>query len=111
MYQAALEGLLGIRRGRVTFQVDPCIPAMWPEFAVQWRVGRTLYRITVTNPEHRCRGVQSAEIDGSPVNPLAIPLRDDGGTHDVAVVIGKGGPIGVATHGLGRDTARDAAEG
>jgi cyclic beta-1,2-glucan synthetase len=111
MYQAAIEGLLGIRRGRATFQVDPCIPAMWPEFAVEWRIGRTLYRITVTNPEHRCRGVVSAELDGSPVDPLAIPLRDDGSTHHVAVVIGQRGTIGVAAHGLGRDTPRDAAEG
>jgi cyclic beta-1,2-glucan synthetase len=95
MYQAAIEGLLGLRREGATFRIDPCITAMWPGYAIDWRIGRTLYRITVVNPEHRCCGVQSAEIDGVSVNPYAIPLHDDGNTHDVAVVIGKAAPVGV----------------
>jgi len=70
--------------------------------------GRTLYRVTVTNPEHRCRGVQSAEIDGVSVDPLAIPLRDDGKTHDVAVVLGKAGPVGVGPQA--RHDARTARQ-
>jgi cyclic beta-1,2-glucan synthetase len=88
MYQAAIERLLGLRREGKTFRIDPCIPAMWPAYAVDWRVGRTLYRITVTNPTHRCRGVQSAQIDGVSVDPSAIPLSDDGNGHDVAIVLG-----------------------
>jgi cyclic beta-1,2-glucan synthetase len=107
MYQAAVEGLLGLRRDAATFRIDPCIPAMWTGYAIDWRVGRTLYRINVTNPEHRCRGVQSAEIDGVSVDPLAIPLHDDGRTHDVAVVLGKRGPVGVGAQGPGHH-ARDA---
>jgi cyclic beta-1,2-glucan glucanotransferase len=88
MYQAAIERLLGLRREGKTFRIDPCIPAMWPAYAVDWRVGRTLYRITVTNPTHRCRGVQSAQIDGVSVDPSAIPLSDDGNGHDVAIALG-----------------------
>jgi cyclic beta-1,2-glucan synthetase len=96
MYQAAIEGLLGLRREGATFRVDPCIPAMWPGYSLDWRIGATVHRITVTNPEHRCRGVQSVEIDGEPADPAAIPLREDGRTHDVVVVLGKGGPVGAA---------------
>jgi cyclic beta-1,2-glucan synthetase len=107
MYQAAVEGLLGLRRDAATFRIDPCIPAMWTGYTIDWRVGRTLYRMKVTNPEHRCRGVQSAEIDGVSVDPLAIPLHDDGRTHDVAVVLGKRGPVGVGAQGPGHH-ARDA---
>jgi cyclic beta-1,2-glucan synthetase len=101
MYQAAIEGLLGLRREAATFRVDPCIPAMWPGYAVDWRIGRTVYRITVANPENRCRGVQSAEMDGRPVDPGAIPLRDDGETHDIAVVLGKTSQVGAGAEAPG----------
>ena len=40
MYQAAIEGLLGLRRHGATFSVDPCIPAMWPTFSIDWKHGR-----------------------------------------------------------------------
>jgi cyclic beta-1,2-glucan synthetase len=88
MYQAAIEGLLGLRRHGAVFSVAPCIPAMWPEYSFEWNVGATRYRVRVLNPEHRCREVRSTELDGEPVDPMAIPLVDDGATHDVIVVLG-----------------------
>jgi cyclic beta-1,2-glucan synthetase len=87
MYQAAIEGLLGLRRAGATFSVDPCVPAMWPGFEIDWRIGATRYRITVTNAGHRGRGVRSVELDGSPVDPRAVPIVDDGETHSVSVVL------------------------
>jgi cyclic beta-1,2-glucan synthetase len=42
----------------------------------------------VENPERRCRGVASAELDGSPADSKAIPLVDDGREHRVRVVLG-----------------------
>jgi cyclic beta-1,2-glucan synthetase len=110
MYQAALEGLLGLRREGTTFRVDPCIPAMWPGYSIDWRVGRTQYRITVTNPEHRCRGVGSAEMNGVSVDPQAIPLRDDGNTHDVVVVLGTAAPAGVGPRPAAGHDARYSSE-
>jgi cyclic beta-1,2-glucan synthetase len=88
MYQAAVEGLLGLRRNGATFSIAPTIPAVWPAFSIQWNVGRTSYHISVVNPDHRCRGVRSAELDGVPTDPSAIPLLDDGRTHHVAVELG-----------------------
>ena len=92
MYQAAIEALLGLRRAASTFTMNPCIPATWPRYSLEWRVGRALYRITVMNPERMCRGVASAMIDGKPVDPSAIPLlADDDVTYDVTVVLGRRG--------------------
>jgi cyclic beta-1,2-glucan synthetase len=88
MYQAAVEWLLGLRRNGATFAVSPNIPAMWPQFSLQWTVGRTRYRITVLNPDRRCRGVRSASLDGAAIDANAIPLRDDGHTHEVAIELG-----------------------
>ena len=70
--------------------MNPCIPSSWPSFSIEWRVGGTRYSIKVENPEGRTRGVDSAEMDGRPEDPRAIPLLDDGGTHRVRIVLGTG---------------------
>jgi len=80
--------LLGLGRSGATISVNPCIPAVWPEYSLDWRIGGTRYRFTVFNPEHRCCGVASAQLDGAPVDARKIPLADDGGVHDVTIVIG-----------------------
>ena len=90
MYRAGLESILGLTRHGQTFELDPCIPTSWPEYAITWRFGRTRYEISVTNPERRCRGVDTAQLDGVAVDPRAIALVDDGGTHHVRVVLGAG---------------------
>jgi cyclic beta-1,2-glucan synthetase len=68
--------------------VDPCIPTSWPEYTIAWRFGRTRYEIVVKNPERRCRGVGEAKLDGLLVDARAIPLVDDGATHQVRLVLG-----------------------
>jgi cellobiose phosphorylase len=88
MYRAAIEELLGLRRHDATFSISPNIPAMWPTFSIDWRVGRSRYHISVANPDHRCRGVRSAALDGAPVDTAAIPLSDDGRTHTVVIELG-----------------------
>jgi cyclic beta-1,2-glucan synthetase len=88
MYRAGLESILGLRRRGSTFEMDPCIPSSWPEYAIVWTFGHTRYEITVSNPERQCRGVAEAKLDGAPVDPRAIPLVDDGGTHRVRLVVG-----------------------
>jgi cyclic beta-1,2-glucan synthetase len=110
MYRAGLESILGLKRHGASFELDPCIPAAWPEYSIVWRFGRTRYEISVANPEHRCRGIAEAELDGSPVDPAAIPLVDDGAEHRVRVEIGEpvesrrgqpggGRRLGPVTHG------------
>jgi len=88
MYRAGLESILGLKRHGASFELDPCIPASWPEYTIVWRFGRTRYEILVVNPEHRCRGIAVADLDSDPVDPAAIPLTDDGATHRVMVVLG-----------------------
>ncbi|MFL6279910.1 MAG: GH36-type glycosyl hydrolase domain-containing protein [Vicinamibacterales bacterium] len=102
MYQAAIEGLVGLRRAGSTFSIAPCVPAMWREFAIDWRVGSARYQIAVHNPDHRSSGVRSAELDGSAVDPDAIPVLDDGQTHSVVVVLGD--PAARVVPGVGRTT-------
>ena len=89
MYRAALESLLGLYRRGETFTIDPCIPATWPSYEIVWRFSSARYEISVSNPNHRCRGVGKATLDGKPVDARAIPLLDDGQVHQVRVELGE----------------------
>ena len=88
MYRAGLESILGLRRRGASFEIAPCVPASWPGFSIAWRFGATRYWIDVLNPERRSRGIAEAVLDGTSVDPGAIPLRDDGGRHELQVVLG-----------------------
>jgi cyclic beta-1,2-glucan synthetase len=89
MYRAGLESILGLKRHGAFFELRPCIPQAWPGFSVAWRFGATRYAIEVVNPERRTRGVALAVLDGKDVDPAAIPLADDGGRHELRVVLGE----------------------
>jgi len=88
MYRAGLESILGLRRRGSVFEIDPCIPSAWSHYTISWRIGATRFEILVSNPERRCRGIAEATLDGAPVNPRAIPISHDGGTHTLRVVVG-----------------------
>jgi cyclic beta-1,2-glucan synthetase len=90
MYQTAIQSLLGVTRTGSTLSVDPCIPAVWSQYSVELRIGRSRYRVTVLNPSHRSGGIGSAELDGAPVDARAIPAEDDGREHHVTITLSAG---------------------
>ena len=56
MYRVALESILGFQqRGDMLF-IEPCIPASWKEFTIEYRVGASTYEITIENPDGLERG-------------------------------------------------------
>jgi cyclic beta-1,2-glucan synthetase len=88
MYQAAIRYLMGLRRNGATLSVYPCIPAIWPECSLDWRIGQTRYRFTILNPASRSHGIAMATFDGVSVEASAIPLVEDGGEHEVTITLG-----------------------
>jgi cyclic beta-1,2-glucan synthetase len=96
LYRAGLESMLGLRRRGDTFGVSPCIPSSWPEYEISWRFQNTRYNILVSNPDHQCRGVLEATLDGVLTNAAAIPLVNDGLTHDVRLRLGAASGNGVS---------------
>jgi len=92
MYRVGLEAILGLRVHGESFELDPCIPTVWPGYSISWRHRGGRYEIAVENPEHRCRGVAEAELDDEAVDPRHIPLRDDGQEHRVRIIIGASRP-------------------
>jgi cyclic beta-1,2-glucan synthetase len=89
MQRAGIESILGLRVQGSSLRLTPCIPATWPGFEIDVRNGSAMYEIRVENPDRREGGVRLAELDGNAIdlNPLVIPLVDDGTTHRLRLVI------------------------
>jgi cyclic beta-1,2-glucan synthetase len=88
MHRAGLESILGFRRKGSVFEIDPCIPSTWDKYSISWRLGTTRYEMSVANPQRRCRGIAEAVLDGQAVDARAIPIRNDGATHVLRIVLG-----------------------
>jgi cyclic beta-1,2-glucan synthetase len=89
LYRAGIESILGLRRRGSHFTLEPCIPSSWDHFSITWRIGETTYEIEVTNPEHVWSGVVKAELDGTNVDPNAIPIVEDGAVHRARITMGR----------------------
>jgi cellobiose phosphorylase len=88
-YRAALEGVLGFEKRGDRLRLDPCLPATWPEFALDYRFGTSVYAIRVSNPTGISRGVAGVAVDGVAVAAEWITLIDDGAQHEVTIVLGR----------------------
>jgi cellobiose phosphorylase len=71
--------------------INPCIPSGWPGFTVALRYRSAQYDIVVENPTGVCRGLAMLELEGAPLaDRTGILLADDGRSHRVRAVLGKG---------------------
>jgi cyclic beta-1,2-glucan synthetase len=107
MYRAALEFILGFRMRGDRLRMDPCIPRFWREFEINYRRGSTTYRIKVENPGSLNRGVASVELDGAMQSDDEVILVDDGGTHDIRVVMGEKPGVEEAPQPVTPETAQE----
>lgn len=89
LYRAGLESILGLKRHGTSFTVTPCVPSSWDRFEIDWQYLDTRYEIVVRNPDGVWNGVVAAEVDGTAVDPHAIPLVNDGRTHAVKITMGR----------------------
>ena len=95
MQRVALESVLGCTLdGGRWLGVRPCVPDEWPGFRVVYRLPdrRTVYKVTVENPDGCSEAVCRATLDGSvcaiEAGTARIPLAADGGEHQVVVRLG-----------------------
>jgi cyclic beta-1,2-glucan synthetase len=88
LHRVGLEYLLGCRRQCDRLHVEPCVPANWQGFEVEWRHGSATYHVSVKNPRGVERGVTRVTVDGQSSHDGTIPLADDGQRHEVVVEMG-----------------------
>jgi cyclic beta-1,2-glucan synthetase len=86
MYRVGLEGILGfVKRGDALF-IEPCVPAAWPGFSIEYRYRGSRYKITAQRSTG-ARGAGEVTLDGVVLQGRGIPLVDDGATHVVIVTL------------------------
>ena len=66
--------------------IDPCVPADWREYRIDYRYGRSTYTIVIANPDGGDGGVVEVTLDGVALDGDTIPLVDDGKPHAVRVL-------------------------
>ena len=111
MYQAAVGSLLGLQRHGDTFSVDPCIPAMWPAYSLDWQHGGA----AITS---RCRIRSTSTAACGPRHSMAsastlAPSRSatTAGRHEVVVVLGRSPGCGFPGRRCGKRAGRSVRSG
>jgi cellobiose phosphorylase len=85
-----VEDVLGLRVRAGKLELSPCVARGWKGYRIYYRYVKTEYRIEVDNAAGVERGVRSCTLDGKECDARAVPLADDGGRHEVRVVMGSG---------------------
>ena len=93
MYRVGLEAILGfVKRGDALF-IQPCVPAAWPGFTIEYRFGRSTYTIQVRRSSGAESDAGEVTLDGVVLQGGRIPLVDDGEAHDVQVTLRAPAPV------------------
>jgi cellobiose phosphorylase len=82
MYRLIVESILGLRLEVDKLHVEPCIPAHWASFKMDYRYRETVYRITVFQTG-MAEGVTTLTVDNVERHDLVVPLADDRQEHTV----------------------------
>lgn len=90
MYQAGIEGILGIHREGHFLRIDPHLPRHWPGFSAEITMEATRYSIEVDIGEPSERQTGTIRLDGVALPPSDRPLRVplDGGHHQLHITMG-----------------------
>ena len=85
---AISQYILGIQADFDGLKIDPSIPSAWDGLKATRQFRNATYNITVTNPDHVCKGIKSVTVDGNAIEGNLLPAFADGKAHDVQVVMG-----------------------
>ncbi len=82
------QNILGIKPDYNGLMIDPCIPSDWDGYKVSRKFRNATFEISITNPNHVCKGVKKLVVDGNEIDGNTIPVFNDGKVHNVEVVMG-----------------------
>jgi cellobiose phosphorylase len=77
-----VESILGLRREADSLHFEPCIPAHWASYKMNYRYRETVYHITVSQMQEP-EGVTTLAVDDIKRPDMVIPLIDDRQKHEV----------------------------
>lgn len=77
MYRIWIEELLGLKVSNGILMIDPTLPSAWDMVSIRYRHGKTVYEISIENPDGLNNGVAWVEMDGKRLNSASIPLEEE----------------------------------
>ncbi len=86
-FYAITQYILGVRPCFDGLLVDPCIPEEWKGYKVTRKFRGATYRIEVSNPDGKSKGISEVWVDGKIHPSNHIPVFGDGKEHFVKVVL------------------------
>ena len=84
-YKAGIEYILGMKIEKNIMSFNPCIPKEWKEYSIQYKYGKSIYNINVSNTNEN-RSQIEVTINGEKCKN-AIYLNGDGNIYNVNVKI------------------------
>ena len=84
-YKAGIEYILGMKIYNNELSLNPCIPKEWKEYSIRYMYGRSIYNITVLNPNGKNTGVEKMILNGNEVIEKKIKLANDGSINKVEI--------------------------
>lgn len=87
-FVAISQYILGMIPDYDGLKIDPSIPSAWDGFTASRTFRGDTFEITISNPNHVCKGVKSVTVDGNAIDGNVLPVFGDGKTHKVEVVMG-----------------------
>ena len=87
-FVAISQYILGITPDYDGLKIDPSIPSAWDGFKASRTFRGDVFDITITNPDHVCKGIKSVTVDGNAIEGNILPVFGDGKKHTVEVVMG-----------------------
>lgn len=88
IFRSATQYMLGFHPGYDSFSLHPVIPEEWKECRIRRNFRGDIYNVRVLNPDGVQSGVRSITMDGEPVEGTVLPVKGDGGVHEIVVVMG-----------------------
>jgi cyclic beta-1,2-glucan synthetase len=82
MYRSALESILGFDQRGDKLRLNPKVPGHWREFSINYRYGKSLYRIHYMRSDF---GKSLQEMDGEMIQDEWLTLKDDGREHLITI--------------------------
>jgi cyclic beta-1,2-glucan synthetase len=77
MYRIWIEELLGLKVSNGILMIDPTLPSAWDMVSIRYRHGKTVYEISIENPDGLNCGVAWVEMDGKRLTSASIPLEEE----------------------------------
>ncbi|MDQ6611376.1 MAG: glycosyl transferase family 36, partial [Gemmatimonadota bacterium] len=85
MYRVGLEAILGFTKTGNTLRINPCVPASWNDYVINYQFGATHFEISVHDPSGVCRRGSVVTVDGVLSPTGAVELVDDGNRHAIEI--------------------------